>query len=99
MTLEEYWNITPTQFKKHYEVYIRKEKMRAKEQDISNFYLGRYVMFAFNSPKKYPNKPFLDTITDETNEKNETPMTDVEMERVMRKNTLILGGKIQKHEG
>jgi len=73
-------------------VYIKKEETRAKEMDINNFNLGKYIAIAFNDPKKYPRKPFLAKLEKEKKSKN--PMTGKEMERIMKRNTIILGGKV-----
>ena len=92
--------MTPKQFKKALDAYTRKQKMDAVEQDALNHSLGAYIRIAFNDPKKYPKKPFLDKILeDEKNERDENhQMTSTEMERVMRANTIKLGGKIIKNE-
>jgi hypothetical protein len=84
-----YWETTPKQFEKMVEVYVEKEEQRAKELDYNNFNLGKYVAFAFNNPKKYPKRPFSERVT------AMTPMTEQDMERVMRHNTLLLGGTIK----
>ena len=62
--------------------------------DLNNFNLGKYIAYAVNEPKKYPKKPFL---YEEETKKRDEPMTVEEMERVMKMNTLKLGGKI--HNG
>lgn len=53
--------------------------------------LGQYIAYAFNDPKHYPNKPFMNK------EKNTElkPMTDEEMERQARRNTIKMGGVIK----
>ena len=50
--------------------------------------LGKYIAYAFNDPKKYPSKPFLENDTDLK------PMTDDEMELQARRNTIKMGGVI-----
>ncbi len=87
--METYWNITPKQFEKYVEVYMQKEKERAEEMDLNNYNLGKYVAFAVNDPKRYPKRPFLQS-RDEMK-----PMTSEEMEDIMKRNTLILGGTIK----
>ena len=42
--------------------------------------MGRYAMYAYNDPKKYPKKPWL------YEEPRKEPMTPEEMERVIRRN-------------
>lgn len=85
--MEEYWNLNGKQFDKYLKVYREKEENRIKEQDYMNFLLGKYIAYAFNNPKKYPNKPFLHNMG-----KKKT-MTDEEMEREALKNTILMGGK------
>lgn len=88
LDLHYYWSLNPKQFTKHIEVFNRKEEQRLKENDLFNFMLGKYMAFAFNDPKKYPTKPFLEKNTDLQ------PMTDEEMERQARRNTIKMGGVI-----
>lgn len=59
--------------------------------DWNNYNLGKYISYAFNAPKKYPKRPFLEE--QENKELNE--MTDAQMERMARINTLKLGGSIK----
>lgn len=93
-----FWELTPKQFEKHIEVYIEKEKERAKELDYNNFLLGRYLIYAFNDPKKYPKKPFL-LEAEEQKKKESQVMTDDEMARQMKKNfILFMGMKAQKQK-
>lgn len=63
--------------------------------DLNNFNLGKYIAYAVNEPKKYPKKPFL---YEEETKKRDEPMTVEEMERVMKMNTLRLGGNIHNIE-
>ncbi len=58
--------------------------------DISNFNLGKYIAVAVNDPKKYPRKPFL-----EEDRAEEKVMTGEEMERIMQRNNIILGGTVR----
>ena len=48
--------------------------------------LGQYVAYAFNDPKHYPKHPFT---TEELK-----PMSDEEMEKQARRNTIKMGGVI-----
>ena len=50
--------------------------------------LCKYIAFAFNDPKHYPSKPFMDNNTELE------PMTDEEMEKQARRNTIKMGGVI-----
>jgi hypothetical protein len=71
-------------------VYKNKAEERAREMDVNNFNLGKYLAIAINDPKKYPKKPFLW----EDKPRGEV-MTNKEMEKIMRRNTIILGGKVK----
>lgn len=87
--MEKYWEITPKEFLKYLEVYKNMEENRAREMDYNNFNLGKYVNLAINNPKNYPKKPFLWEEEEKSKE-----MTEEEMDWMMRKNTIKLGGKI-----
>jgi hypothetical protein len=71
-------------------VYKKKEEARVREADMNNYNLGKYIAYAVNDPKKYPKKPFLERKS-ETGRK----MSAEEMEEVMKRNTIILGGNIK----
>lgn len=86
--MEKYWEITPKRFNQYLDVYTELEEQRAREMDYSNYVLGKYVAFAMHDPKKYPRKPFL------WKEEERKVMTPEEMEEVMKKNTITLGGTI-----
>ena len=73
-------------------MYIEKEENRAREMDMNNFNLGKYIAYAVNDPKKYPKKPFL-----AKREEVGKIMSNEEMDKVMRRNTIILGGKINEN--
>ena len=88
LDLHYFWSLTPKQWTKHIEAFSQKEKQRIKEKDLFNFMLGKYVAYAFNDPKHYPSKPFTEKNTDLK------PMTDEEMERQARRNTIKMGGVI-----
>ena len=88
MDLHYYWSLNPKQWVKHIKVFNQKEQQRLKENDLFNFMLGKYVAYAFNDPKHYPAKPFAEKNTDLK------PMTDEEMERQARRNTIRMGGVI-----
>ena len=88
LDLHYFWSLNPKQFAKHDEVFKKKEQERLKEKDLFNFMLGKYIAYAFNDPKKYPSKPFTEKDTDLK------PMTDEEMEKQARRNTIKMGGVI-----
>ena len=67
-------------------------KKRAMENDINNFNLGVYMMYAFNEPKKYPKEPLLKLKEDK--EVNKI-MTSEQMENIARTITSKLGGEIK----
>jgi hypothetical protein len=72
-------------------VYITKEEERAREMDMNNWNLGKYIAYSYNDPKKYPKKPFLHK---EQKESIGRIMSNEEMDRMMKYNTIKLGGKI-----
>ena len=88
LDLHYFWSLNPKQYAKHIEVFNKKEQLRIEEKDMLNFMLGKYIAYAFNEPKKYPSKPFLGNNTDLK------PMTDDEMEKQARRNTIKMGGVI-----
>lgn len=88
LDIHYFWSLNPKQWAKHVKVFNQKEQERLKEKDMMNYMLGKYVAYAFNDPKKYPSKPFLEQNTDLQ------PMTDEEMERQARRNTIKMGGVI-----
>ena len=88
LDLNYFWGLNPKQWAKHVKAFQKKEEQRLREKDLFNFMLGKYVAFAFNDPKHYPSKPFTEKNTDLK------PMTDEEMERQARHNTIRMGGVI-----
>ena len=88
LDLHYYWSLNPKQYAKHIKVFNQREQQRLKEIDTFNYMLGKYIAYAYNDPKKYPSKPFLENDTDLK------PMTDEEMEKQARRNTIKMGGVI-----
>ena len=89
LDLHYYWSLNPKQWAKHVKAFEQKEQQRLRETDLFNFMLGKYVAYAFNDPKHYPTKPFTEKDTDLKT------MTDEEMERQARRNTIKMGGVIE----
>ena len=89
LDLHYFWTLTPKQWEKYVKVFNEKEKQRLKEVDTLNYLLGKYVAYGVNDPKQYPSKPFTEKDTDLK------PMTDEEMERQARRNTIKMGGVIK----
>ena len=89
LDLNYYWSLNPKQYEKHIKVFKEKEEMRFKEVDTFNYILGKYIAYAVNDPKHYPNKPFTEKNTELK------PMTDEEMEKQARRNTIKMGGVIK----
>lgn len=89
LDLHYFWSLNPKQWAKHIKVFNEKEQARLKEADTFNYILGKYIAYAVNDPKHYPNKPFTD------NDTQLKPMTDEEMERQARRNTIKMGGVIK----
>lgn len=88
LDLHYFWSLTPKQFEKHLEVYAENEKKRITEKDMLNHLLGKYISFAFHKPADYPDRSFLDT------SQTLVEMTDEEMERQAKRNTIKMGGVI-----
>ena len=88
LDLHYFWSINPKQWAKHVETFNKKEQQRLREKDLLNHILGKYIAYAFNDPKHYPTHPFTEKDTDLK------PMTDEEMERQARRNTIRMGGVI-----
>lgn len=89
LDLHYFWSLNPKQYAKHLKAFNRQMIERVKETDTMNHQLGQYIYFAFNDPKNYPNKPRYTFPGDELK-----PMTDDEMERQARRNTIKMGGVI-----
>lgn len=81
----------PVRFEKYLNAFKKEKEMLAEEMDTGNYNLGKYLMLAYHKPKSYPSKPFLQKV-------KLRPMTPQEMEEVMKKNTVILGGTINGTE-
>lgn len=88
LNLDYFWSLNPKQWVKYVDVFNKKENERLKEKDMFNYMLGKYIAWAVNDPKHYPEKPF----TEKNKELIE--MTDEEMERQARHNTIKMGGVI-----
>lgn len=88
LDLHYFWSLTPKQWGKYVKCYNEKEIERLKEIDTMNYLLGKYIGWAVNDPKHYPSKPFTEKNTDLK------PMSDEDMERQARRNTIKMGGVI-----
>lgn len=89
LDLHYFWTLNPKEYAKYVKVYNLKQQERFKERDLLNYMLGKYIGWAVNDPKHYPRKPFTEKDT------NLEPMTDEEMERQARRNTIKMGGVIK----
>ena len=88
LDLHYFWSLDVKQYAKHVRIFNEKEKQRIKEVDGLNHILGKYIAYAFNDPKHYPKEPFTEKNTELK------PMTDEDMERQARRNTIKMGGVI-----
>ncbi len=88
LDLHYFWSLDVRQYIKHVKVFNEKQKQKYREKDGLNHILGQYIAFAFNDPKNYPSKPYSN---DDTELK---PMSDEEMEKQGRRNTIKMGGVI-----
>lgn len=91
LDLDYFWKLNVKQYAKHIKVFNEKEQHRMREKDGMNYLLGKYIAYAFNDPKKYPSKPFLE----KEKETKLKEMTISDMERQARINTAMLGGVIK----
>ena len=91
LDLHYFWSLTPKQYEKHIKAYCDNEKNRVIEKDMLNHLLGKYIAIAFNDPKNYPKRSFLDS----SNENISNAMSDEEMEKRAKYNTLKMGGVIK----
>ena len=91
LDLNYFWSLTPKQWAKHVKVFNEKEKQRVTEIDKLNYLLGKYIGWAVNDPKHYPNKPF----TEEEKQERLKVLSDKEMEKMAILNTQIMGGVIK----
>lgn len=91
LDLHYFWTLTPKQWAKYVKVFNDKQQLRIKELDTLNYMLGKYVAYGVNDPKHYPTKPY--TYTD--NDTELKPMSDEEMEKQARRNTIKMGGVIK----
>lgn len=89
LNLHYFWSLNPKQWEKYVKVFNEKEKQRVKELDTLNYILGKYIGYAVNDPKHYPNNPLT-----EKNNNTLKVMTDEEMEKQARRNTIKMGGVI-----
>lgn len=89
LDLQYFWNLNPKQWAKYVKVFNEMEKQRLREIDTLNYVLGKYIAYAVNDPKHYPNKPFSEKDTELK------PMADEEMEKQARRNTIKMGGVIK----
>lgn len=92
LSLEQYWEYTPKKLEKFANVYRQKQENRVKEWDMMNHLLGRYIMYAVNQPKSYPDRPYLEQV------EAKKEMTDSEMDRMMMHNTILMGGIIKSKQ-
>lgn len=93
LDLDYYWDNPPVVFNKHIGAFNAKRQMAMMDTDMTNHILGRYIAYAVNDPQHYPQQQKINK--DFFKKKEVTVMTDSEMERVMKNNTLIIGGKIK----
>ena len=88
LDLHYFWSLNPKQWAKYVKVFGENEEKRFREIDTFNYILGKYVAYAVNDPRHYPSKPFTEKAT------QLEPMTDEEMEKQARRNTIKMGGVI-----
>ncbi len=72
--------------------YYEKKNESLQERDMLNHVLGKYIAYANNNPKKYPKSPYLGYVF-ESEKKVNGIMSNDEMEKIAKRNNIILGGK------
>lgn len=82
--------MTPKIYNLYREEYLKTEKAKFRQADYLNHVLGSYISIGVNEPKKYPKQPQLA----ENNIGDLPEMTDEQMERQARRNTIRMGGTI-----
>lgn len=83
LTIEAWWNLTPKEALKYFSAYAKRTDQELKKMDVANFILGKYVMYAINDPKHYPDKPILQDEQSATDEdENPDEMTDADRARL-----------------
>ena len=88
LDLHYFWSLDVKQYIKHVKVYNKKKKEEIQLTDSLNHLLGKYIAYAFNDPKHYPTDPFTQKNTELK------PMSDEDMEKQARRNTIKMGGVI-----
>ncbi len=88
LNLDYFWSLTPKQYEKHQNIYLKVQEQELKKQDSLNWALGRYISFSVHEPNKYPKKPF-------TTLEEQKQQTDIDMEQQAMLITAQLGGNIK----
>ena len=91
LDINYFWSLNPKQFNKYVKVFNKKVNEKAKEKDRFNYMLGQYITYAFNDPKHYPRKPFMENMIEE----EQKDMTAEEMEKMAKYNTIKKGGQVK----
>ncbi|MDE8241936.1 hypothetical protein PT250_02660 [Erysipelothrix rhusiopathiae] len=81
--------MNPKQFQKHVDIFNKKESERMMYDDKLNHLLGQYIVLAIHDPGSYPKDSFLSQANTSSDR-----MSDYEMEKMARRNTIMLGGDI-----
>ena len=81
MTLEEWWNLTPREARVYFRAFRKKMEREFKARDTENFILGKYIMMAFNNPKKYPKQPVSQEV-DKEQDDTQGSMTEADEARL-----------------
>lgn len=76
--------MTPKEGQKYFEAYAKKTDQELKKMDVANYILGKYVMYAVNDPKKYPEHPILQDSKQPTTDTTDDSdiMTDADRARL-----------------
>lgn len=90
LDLNYFWSLNVNQYKKHVNVYNKKQKQAFQDTDYLNYILGKYISFAVNDPKHYPSKPVL-----QEQKQHNRIMTDEEMKKQIIHNHIRMGGVVK----
>ena len=92
LDLHYFWSLNPIQYSKHLKVYEQSQKNKIDEYDAIAHLLGNYLISAIHEPSKYPKYPY----RSKNNEIVDEMMSDDDMEKIARRNTIRLGGEIKE---
>lgn len=89
-----YWGLDPKRYARIQKAYKKRKQHEIEEKDYLNWIAGKYNSYAYHSPKKYPDKPFLENFYN----KGKTGKMDLKrIEQNLLSITKRMGGTIKKN--